>query len=237
MTARSTHDGKRTWPAAPWWASVGGIAAVVALAIGVGAWWFPQSPNGDPATVASAGGAAPGSDSVPIPSAAVSSPGANSMRASQEAPAANAEKVSNCQRHHKMSRQHQVDGAGTGTVSFKTCTWPPSSITDADGYSEILVNEDEGPGDSAASGVNLAHRITGPCQRFTLTYDYGHMGDSRHLKSFDAWPGSIMVVGYNGGEEWDGDQSTIPFYPSRDEVVVLTSGNYVISNAQCADTP
>jgi hypothetical protein len=141
--------------------------------------------------------------------------------------------VTDCETQHKMSAERQIDGLESSTATFKACEWPPSSISDADGYSEIILNSTQGPGDSEASGTDSADRITGPCRTFRLSYDYGHMGDSRHLKDFDATPGDVMIVSYFGGEPWSGDRSTIPFYPLRNEVVVLRSGNYGIANIQC----
>ncbi|WP_203919256.1 hypothetical protein [Rugosimonospora africana] len=34
------------WHSAPWWAGIGGVAAVIATLIGLAAWWFPHGANG-----------------------------------------------------------------------------------------------------------------------------------------------------------------------------------------------
>jgi hypothetical protein len=145
-----------------------------------------------------------------------------------------ATKVAACELQHKMTNAKQSVDNGAGVRQFTTCEWPPSKLADADGYWEIIVNSDKGPGDSAASGMNAADRVTGPCQTFEVTYDYGSMGASRHLSPFKVPRGAIWITTYNGGEQWTGDRSTIPFYPDRDEAVILTSDHYGLVDVACA---
>ncbi|HTJ36004.1 MAG TPA: Hsp70 family protein [Dactylosporangium sp.] len=145
-----------------------------------------------------------------------------------------ATKVADCERQHKMTKAKQTDDNGAGVQQFKTCEWPPSKLADADGYWEIIVNSVQGPGDSEATGMSIADRVNGPCETFEMTYDYGHMGESSHLQPFKVPRGSIWITTVNGGERWDGDRSTLPFYQDRDEAVVLTSGHYGLVTAACA---
>jgi len=145
-----------------------------------------------------------------------------------------AAKVPACELQHKMTNAKQSIDNGAGVRQFTTCEWPPSKLADADGYWEIIVNSDKGPGDSAASGMDAADRVTGPCQTFEVTYDYGSMGASRHLSPFKVPRGAIWITAYNGGEQWTGDRSTIPFYPDRDEAVILTSDHYGLVDVTCA---
>ena len=61
------------------------------------------------------------------------------------------------------------------------------------------------------------------------------MGEQRHLKPFTVARGAIGITGYDGGEQWTGDRSTLPFYPDRSEAVVLTSGHYGLVGVRCAE--
>ncbi|WP_433045822.1 Hsp70 family protein [Dactylosporangium sp. CS-033363] len=161
----------------------------------------------------------------------------------QGAPAASADdqraeaaaKVTACEQHHSMAKAKESTHSDTGSWVFKGCEWPPTKLSDADGYSEIRSQREQGPGDSSASGTSAADRIDGPCDTFEMTYDYGHMGESRHLSPFKARPGEIWVVTYDrSGQPWTGDRTTLPFYPDRTELVVLSSDNYAIANIACA---
>src|SRR5262249_48177714 len=145
-----------------------------------------------------------------------------------------AEKVAACELLHKMTSATQIVDNKSGFMEFKTCEWPPSKLADADGYWSIRKNEEKGPGDSDASGMDYADRIFGPCKVFEVTYDYGHMGDLRHLRPFMVARGAIAITTYDGGETWTGDRSTLPFYPDRDEAVVLTSSHYGLVSIRCA---
>lgn len=146
-----------------------------------------------------------------------------------------ASRVSACEAMHKMRSANQVERQSGAPVEFKHCEWPPSSVADADGFWEIIVASESGPGDSEASGMSEADRVNGPCESFLVTYDYAHMGDSRHLKPFAVAKGEVYITDYNlGGVAWTDDRSLLPFYPSRDEAVVLTSSHYGLADAACS---
>jgi hypothetical protein len=173
----------------------------------------------------------------PVASVVSQSPGTAAGASSTPSVVSQAEvatKVQSCEAQHKMTGATQTVGGGTDTQEFQTCEWPPSKLADADGFLEIRVNSDQGPGTDEASGMDVADRIYGPCQKFAVTYDYGHMGDLRHLQPFTVERGAIAITTYDGGEAWTGDRSTLPFYPDRDEAIVLTSGHYGLVNVACA---
>ncbi|MFI6743438.1 hypothetical protein ACIBI9_62105 [Nonomuraea sp. NPDC050451] len=146
-----------------------------------------------------------------------------------------ADRISACESVHGMPKANHIEYDSDAPSRFMHCEWPPSPLADADGYWEIRVSRTEGPGRDEASGTSLANRVNGPCERFLMTYDYGHMGDSRHLKPFKIRRGEIYVTDYDaGGVQWTGDRTTLPFYPTRAEAVILTSGHYLIADATCA---
>jgi hypothetical protein len=172
----------------------------------------------------------------PSTDAAGQSPSA-ATAATSPYPGAQAEaaaKVESCEAQHKMSKATQPVDNGAGTREFETCEWPPSNLADADGFWEIRVISDQGPGSDEASGMDDADRISGPCQKFSMTYDYRHMGGVDHLRPFTVDRGAIFITTNDGGEIWTGDQATLPFNQDRNEAVVLTSGNYLLDGVACA---
>ncbi|HZP05571.1 MAG TPA: hypothetical protein VFB43_11770 [Terracidiphilus sp.] len=118
----------------------------------------------------------------------------------------------------------------TGQVNFRSCEWPKSRFADGDGYLEIKVSSVNGPGDSEASGEDVADRIVAPCPQLTLSYQFGHMGAFENEAPFTAAANTIITV---DGKAWTGDRTSLPFYPDEGELVVLRNDHYVIGSAKC----
>jgi hypothetical protein len=120
-------------------------------------------------------------------------------------------------------------------VDFRSCSWPRTRYADPDGYFEIKVRSDNGPGDSEASGTDEADRITAPCPQLLVTYQFGAMGDYRNLTPFRV--NADTVVSVEDAKLWTPPNGnvgeTLPFYPDAGEFVVLRSGRYIIANAKC----
>ncbi|MFC5831174.1 hypothetical protein [Nonomuraea insulae] len=175
---------------------------------------------------------APGQQTTPPqPSAAAESSASALAVARQEA----ADRVSACESMRSMPKANHIEYVSGTPSRFMHCEWPPSPLADADGFWEIRVSGEPGPGDSEATGMSLANRFNGPCASFLVTYDFGHMGNSRHPKPFKVRRGEIYITDYDaGGVVWTEDRTTLPFYPTREEAVVLTSGHYGLANATCA---
>jgi hypothetical protein len=119
-------------------------------------------------------------------------------------------------------------------IIFRSCAWPRSLYGDLDGYFEIKIESVEGPGDSEASGTNRADRISAPCPRLRVAYQFGHMGDYKSLNPFIM---SADTVATAYGERWTRPNGNVsgylPFYPERGEFVVLHNDNDAISIAEC----
>ncbi len=153
-----------------------------------------------------------------------------------------AERVQACEVQHgmKSSTERQAstepipsrngEPAITEQVSFRSCEWPKSQFADGDGYLEIKVNSVAGPGDSEASGEDVADRIAAPCPQLTLSYQYGHMGYFDNEAPFTASANTIVGV---DGKAWTGERTSLPFYPDEGELVVLRNDHYVIGSAKC----
>ncbi len=144
-----------------------------------------------------------------------------------------AQRVSQCESAHGMSQQRETKTIGTDRYTFESCVWPPAQHSDADGHTLISVLTVDGP-DPNQLGYNLADRVTGPCDSYQVTYDFGHMGVFAHLTPFAVEAGAIdAVTEAQGGFAWNGDVTTLPFYPERREATVLHNANYIIREAVC----
>ncbi len=154
--------------------------------------------------------------------------------ASSKDPAA---QVRSCMAQHGLSRaketQHRETEGPYSTVAFASCLWPPPEWADEDGYSEIVVRGDAGPGTEEATGDTEADRFAAPCSEMEVAYSFGKQGAFQRRPPFSLLRGTIMFQGYVGPEVWKGDQRRLPFYPDRDEGVVIHSAAYRLDFVRC----
>ena len=155
-----------------------------------------------------------------------------------------ADRVSDCIERHNMLRSEGLevgimdyDGEEAGdliqTRTFQRCTWPPNIGADPDGYQEFKADLVVGwPGTSEAEGVNLADRITAPCERIRVSYTEAAMGTQTRTKPFEASAGTIVT--YPRGDPPEGDR--VPFYFGPEEVVILHFGKANLDDIRCVDS-
>lgn len=157
-----------------------------------------------------------------------------------------AERVQACEVQHSMkvaSEKNESDETIPARFSgdqdhyvehivFRSCAWPRSRYTDPDGYLEIKITSVDGPGDSEASGTNVADRILAPCPRLRLAYQFGSQGAYENLAPF-IMAADTVATAY--GERWTRPNGSdpLPFYPERGEFVVLHNDKHGISTAEC----
>ena len=147
-------------------------------------------------------------------------------------------RLQTCKTNHKMEQVSEIERKTVSTeygeyekiTRFRYCEWPAPSFADPDGYYEIRYRNEKGPGDSEATGTNDADRLRAPCDKLQLWYDFGSQGAYSHYEPFFANVGSVVGI---GGDEYDGSQGNLPFYPDRDELVVLRNGKKIIAKAEC----
>ncbi|MBV8297848.1 MAG: serine/threonine protein kinase [Acidimicrobiia bacterium] len=198
-----------------------GIALVVLVVVGITAAFYWRSRHH--------------SDSSPRRS--TSAPAGSAASASVQA----ADQVAACERTHQLSKAQDLqDLTSTITTSltelqlqaFKSCRWPPGPGDDPDGYSEIRVNTRQGPGQDEASGTDLADYIdsSASCRSLRLGYDFGSMGDFRHLPPFQVTTGAVREQ--ETGQPWTGEAPNP--YPVGNETVILHNGKNQVVSAQCA---
>lgn len=120
---------------------------------------------------------------------------------------------------------------------FATCDWPPPPGAFPDGYRAIAVTTVDGPGEFEATGSTYADRVESRCEVLELDYLFGSMGEFEHLPPIRGRPGETLR---NNGEAWspaafgEGEDRTLPFYPGRDELVVLHNNKNVLEDVRCA---
>ena len=136
-----------------------------------------------------------------------------------------------CLATHGMQQTSERIQTGA-RIQFKACSWPPAPAGQADGFTQISVITDSGPGAYESTGTNYADRITAPCRTIVLAYTYQNMGVDDHRPEIRVAARSFVTV---DGTPWlDTAPSILPFYPQRDETVVLRNGKYRLDTAGCA---
>ncbi len=147
------------------------------------------------------------------------------------APHTRASAIRECISAHGLQQETGVIGAGAaGTRVFGTCDWPPTDYSQSDGYSEVVVREADGPGVDEASGTSAADRLFAPCGEIQAAYSFGKQGAFRRQSPITVLSGDIVTV---DGLRWSGDQRKLPFYPERDESVVLHNFSNRMDYARC----
>jgi hypothetical protein len=116
-------------------------------------------------------------------------------------------------------------------TAYASCEWPPPAYAQADGYSEIVVKQTDGPGEDEASDANSLDRLTATCPRMELAYTYGSQGYSERLDPYIVSLGDVIQA--LTGEPWTGE-SPYP-YPERDEVVVVHNSKIGLDSARCLE--
>jgi hypothetical protein len=150
-----------------------------------------------------------------------------------------AERVQACQRAHGLAGQDSLTKTANGYIAT-SCTWPPSTYAEADGFTEIKV-ESVYVRNTAPDNYSI-DRIVGPCKKFQAAYDFVIQGGTViHGPVFTASPG--IVVDSDGAiyvehpERFDNQllRQMVGFSPARDELeVIYVEGGSLVS-LRCAE--
>jgi hypothetical protein len=144
-----------------------------------------------------------------------------------------AEQVRACEQSHHLSRAHQVTHPKPSSTDvfevtrFESCTWPPGKGSDPDGYAMANVDTRRGPGQNESTDATTADVLSGTCQLFLVSSEFGSQGDYRINKPIEVEAGDVAML--------DGQPapSDLGFYPSPDEAVILRNSNNVVTNVSC----
>jgi hypothetical protein len=148
-----------------------------------------------------------------------------------------AERVQACRQTHDLSRPNSERVLSAESASFQAlfqaCSWPPTPGADGDGFSEISVVTDDGPGRSEAEGLTVRHVFTSECSNLEAKYLFGAQGKLVPQKPLRLVKGTVVRV--EDGSQWQPqtEAQRTQYAPGRDEFVVLGNTRYKLDQVRC----
>lgn len=148
------------------------------------------------------------------------------------------EMLRRCLDKHEMEQARKTlmkkDPTGEYDVidRFQECRWPPPKYAAADGYIELRVTEQAGPGDNEASGTNQADRLEIPCSQVKVRYKFSSQGDTETMPPLNLAVGTVVD---SSGKTYNGRDGPLVFTPAPSEVVILHNDKEGLDSAECGD--
>ncbi len=151
-----------------------------------------------------------------------------SLSTTAPAPAAPTDsvRVAECVRTHGLAQASERRDAGEGRWYFRSCAWPAPTGAAADGFSEITVRAEPGPGESEATGMTVAHIFTSTCRDLEAGYLFDNQGTLVPEQPVRLTKGETRRV--EGGSIVTGAPA-----PGRDQFVVLSGARYNLDTVRC----
>lgn len=135
------------------------------------------------------------------------------------------DRVPECVRSHGLATATEKRDAGEGRWYFRACTWPAPTGAAADGFSEITMAPQPGPGQTEAEGMTEAHVFTSTCRDIEVGYLFNNQGTFVPEQPVRLTKGEARRV--------EGGSIVSTVQPGRDQFVVLSSGRYQLDSARC----
>jgi hypothetical protein len=141
-------------------------------------------------------------------------------------------------RELSLTRAEQRSGVYAKT-SISSCEWPPPVYANQDGFSQIVLVSQQGPGQYEATSATALDRYTGDCRSLSVAYSTGTQGDFSHGRPFVISRGAIV-------DAWEGEPWPLPGsplgagdiqpYPGRDEFIVVRNSKIApdVARIHCA---
>ncbi len=139
---------------------------------------------------------------------------------------ADSARVAECVRAHGLAQVSERRDAGEGRWYFRACAWPAPTGAAADGFSEITVRTEPGPGESEATGMTVAHTFTSACRDLEVGYLFDNQGTLVPEQPVRLTKGETRRV--EGGSIVSGAPA-----PGRDQFVVLSAARYSLDSVRC----
>ena len=134
-------------------------------------------------------------------------------------------RIAECTRNHGLAQAAEKRELGDGKWYFRACAWPAPPGAGADGFGEVTVATEPGPGLSEAEGMTLTNVFTSSCRDLEVGYLFDNQGTLVPEQPVRLTKGEVRRV--EGG-------SVVPgFQPNRDESWVFSSGRYVLDSVRC----
>ena len=134
-------------------------------------------------------------------------------------------RIDECLATHGLSQASERREADGDRWYLRACSWPAPIGAGADGFSEITVRTQAGPGRSEADGMTVAHIFTSTCRDLEVTYLFDNQGSLVPEQPLRLTKGEVRRV--EGGSVATGVE------PGRDEFVALSSLRYTLEGARC----
>lgn len=128
--------------------------------------------------------------------------------------------------HEEFSEGHHAETGEYSRSVYAACTWPASSFTQVDRYSEVVVRTVDGFGDSEASSATVLDRIRPSCSTVELIYNRSGMGEHGAQPPVKLSKGQVAYAAEGKVNPFGGPwQAVTPRgitvdYPDLDEMVV-----------------
>jgi hypothetical protein len=137
-----------------------------------------------------------------------------------------ATRVADCVRAHGLAQPSERRDEGDGRWYFRSCAWPAPVGAAADGFGEVTVRTLDGPGESEATGMTIAHVFTSTCRDLEVGYLFDNQGTFVPEQPVRLTKGETRRV--EGG-------SVVPATDplGRDQSVVLSAGRYQLDSVRC----
>lgn len=141
--------------------------------------------------------------------------------------------------HEEFSEAHHRETGEYSRSLYAACTWPASSSTQVDGYSEVIVLTVDGFGDSEASSATIFDRIMPSCSTVELIYNRAGMGEHGAQPPVRLSKGQVAYAAEGKVDPFDGPWQVVTSrgitvgYPDPEEIVVLHNGRRILSQAAC----
>lgn len=143
-------------------------------------------------------------------------------------------RVDACVREHGLAGPYGRTDLSADRYLFRACSWPPKNGAGPDGFTEIAVVSDKGPGRSEAEGLTVAHTFTTECRDIDVVYRFDNMGQFSVEPPLRLSKGEIRRV--EDGSIWAPRNDTESAYygPRRDQSVIMANLRYTLDSVRCA---
>jgi hypothetical protein len=146
-----------------------------------------------------------------------------------------AEQVRACMSQHGLSQAYTVrrreDGSTPYYLQLAQCNWPPPTYAGPDGYSEINVTQQAGPGEANVE-FNMAYVISAPCSTVSVSLSFHKFNAANRFPPFIAKHSTIVDPTGDILDQSD-EANRPPFFPERDDIVILTHGGTAVDEVKC----
>jgi hypothetical protein len=138
-----------------------------------------------------------------------------------------------CMTQHGMSKSIEKKQVVAGRVLFSSCSWPPPQGATSEGYAEIAVASEAGPGQSEAEGLTVADVFSTQCPTLSVKYLFNNQGTFQAEAPFQL--NEFQVLRVEDGSTWQpaSNAEREQYRALTDTAIVLSNSRYILDAARC----